>query len=512
MLRMALLEIFGYVWMGIIDMGSYIFGGYGKPRHTHTDVILHNTLSDSLEKFIPLRAGVVKMYNCGPTVYGEQHIGNLSMFVFTDILRRTLEFNGYKVQQVINITDVGHLVSDGDEGEDKMTKGLKREKKALTLENMRTLAEKYTEMFLRDLAILNIQTESTKFPRASDYIPAQIAMVKALEEKGYAYTGKSGVYFDTARFREYGKLGNINLEGLKEGARVDASDEKRNPTDFLLWKFDAKLGWESPWGLGFPGWHIECSAMIRSILGDRIDIHTGGIEHIPVHHNNEIAQSESATGKKPFSRYWLHRAHLQLNGGKIAKSGGSLVYLSEILEKGYHPMAFRYLLLGAHYRQPSNFSWESLAAAQTAYLKLRKIVDELPTDGSGFPAPYGTRFTEAVNDDLNTPAALAVVWEMVNDKDIDPANLRSGILHADDVLGLNLAEQDEKAVELYRKKLGQTVSTAEIPDRVKELLAERELARAEKRWDDADAARKNIEGEGYVIEDTGDGPRLLAKF
>lgn len=488
------------------------FGVDGTPRAKSPDISFHNTLSGTLEKFEPLKPGHVKMYNCGPTVYGEQHIGNLSMFVFTDILRRTLEYGGYTVQQVINVTDVGHLVSDGDDGEDKMTKGLKREKKALTLENMRTLAEKYTDMFLRDLAILNINTVDTKFPRASDHIPAQIAMVKALEEKGYAYKGKSGVYFDTAMFKEYGKLGNINLEGLKEGARVEASDEKRNPIDFLLWKFDKKLGWESPWGKGFPGWHIECSAMIRAILGDRIDIHTGGIEHIPVHHNNEIAQSEAATGKKPFSRYWLHRAHLQINGGKIAKSGGSVVYLSEILEKGFHPMSFRYLLLGAHYRQPSNFSWESLTAAQTAYLKLRKLVDELPEGSSGFPAPYGTRFAEAINDDLNTPAALAVVWEMVNDKDIAPENLRSGILHADEVFGLNLAEPDEKAVELYRKELGQTVSTAEIPERVKELLSERELARAEKRWDDADAARAQIEGEGYVIEDTVDGPRVVAKF
>jgi cysteinyl-tRNA synthetase len=509
---MAFLEFIGSLWMGIIDIGSVIFGTNGAPRKSSPDISFHNTLSGTLEKFEPLKAGHVKMYNCGPTVYGEQHIGNLSMFVFTDILRRTLEFNGYKVQQVINITDVGHLVSDGDDGEDKMTKGLKREKKALTLENMRTLAEKYTDMFLRDLAILNINTTDTKFPRASDHIPAQIAMVKALEEKGYAYAGKHGVYFDTAMFPDYGKLGNINLEGLKEGARVDTVDEKRNPTDFLLWKFDKKLGWDSPWGIGFPGWHIECSAMIRAILGDRIDIHTGGIEHIPVHHNNEIAQSEAATGKKPFSRYWLHRAHLQLNGGKIAKSGGTVVYLTEILDKGFHPMSFRYLLLGAHYRSPSNFSWESLAAAQTAYLKLRKLVDELPEGGSGFPAPYGTRFTETINDDVNTPAALAVVWEMVNDKDIAPANLRSGLLHADEVLGLNLVEPDEKAVELYRKELGQTVSTAEIPERVKALLAERELARAEKRWDDADAARGKIEGEGYVIEDTADGPRLVAKY
>lgn len=478
---------------------------------TATEIHLYNTLSGGLETFEPLKSGQVKMYHCGPTVYGEQHIGNLSMFVFTDIVRRTFEANNYAVQQVINITDVGHLVSDGDDGEDKMTKGLKREKKALTLENMRALAEKYTEMFLQALETLNIRTDGTKFPRASDYIPAQIAMVKTLEEKGYAYAGKSGVYFDTSRFTAYGKLGNINLEGLKEGARVEASDEKRNPTDFLLWKFDKKLGWESPWGLGFPGWHIECSAMIRAILGDRIDIHTGGIEHIPVHHNNEIAQSESATGKKPFARYWLHRAHLQIESAKIAKSIGNTVYLHDIEKKGFHPLAFRYLLLGAHYRQPSNFTWEALQAAQTAFLKLRKLVDELPHGGEVFPKPYGGRFLERMNDDFDTPGALAVLWEMVNDKNIDPANLRSGILKSDEVLGLNLGHPDEKATELYRKEFGQTVATSDVPQTIQDLLTERELARTEKRWDDADTVRKKIESEGYVIEDTVDGPRVVAK-
>lgn len=487
-----------------------LFGA--KTVDTNPPLYLHNTLSNSLETFEPLRHGHVKMYNCGPTVYGPQHIGNLSMFVFTDIVRRTLEFNDYKVKQVINITDVGHLVSDGDDGEDKMTKGLKREKKALTLANMRTLAEKYTEIFLADLATLNINTTDTQFPRASDHIPAQIAMIKTLEEKGYAYRGESGVYFDTARFPAYGKLGNINIEGLKEGARVEASSEKRNPTDFLLWKFDKKLGWESPWGLGFPGWHIECSAMIRSILGERIDIHTGGIEHIPVHHNNEIAQSESASGKKPFSRYWLHRAHLQIASSKISKSEGNTVFLADILKKGFHPMAFRYLLLGAHYRQPANFTWEALAAAQTAFLKLRKLVDELPAGSAVFPSPYGARFHERVNDDFDTPGALAVIWEMINDKDIDPANLRSGILKADTVFGLGLAETDEEATAMYRKELGQSVSSGDIPARVQELLEDRELARAERRWADADDLRAKIEGEGYVIEDTNDGPRLVAKY
>ncbi len=483
----------------------------GKTVDTNPPLHLYNTLTQSAEVFEPLKPGHVKMYNCGPTVYGVQHIGNLSMFVFTDIVRRTFEMNGYAVKQVINITDVGHLVSDGDDGEDKMTKGLKREKMKLTLENMRALAEKYTELFLADLATLNIKTDGTHFPRASDYIPAQIAMIQTLEEKGYAYRGTDGVYFDTSRFPAYGKLGNINLEGLKEGARVEATIEKRNPTDFLLWKLDKKLGWESPWGLGFPGWHIECSAMSRAILGEQIDIHTGGIEHIPVHHNNEIAQSESATGKKPFSRYWLHRAHLQIESSKISKSEGNTVYLSDIIEKGFHPLAFRYLLLGAHYRQPSNFTWDALQAAQTAFLKLRKLVDELPHDGSK-PISYLTRFQERINDDFDTPGALAVVWEMINDKNVPHADIRAGILAADKVFGLQLAQPDDRASELYRKELGAVVSSADVPAHVRDLLAKREEARAEKKWDVADQVRTEIESAGYVIEDTADGPRLVAKY
>lgn len=500
-----------------LDTVAHVIGGSISERNSSSPpargaLSLHNTLSGALEEFTPLKSGHVKMYHCGPTVYGTQHVGNLSMFVFTDLLRRTLEYHDFKVRQVINITDVGHLVSDGDDGEDKMTKGLKREKKALTLENMRALAEKYAAQFIHDIDVLNVNTKGTAFPRASDHIPAQIAMIRSLEEKGYAYTGASGVYFDTAHYPEYGKLGNINLEGLKEGARVGVQEERRSPTDFLLWKFDKKIGWESPWGLGFPGWHIECSAMIREILGEQIDIHTGGIEHIPVHHNNEIAQTECATGKKPFARYWLHRAHLQIDSEKIAKAKGNTVYLVDIIEKGFHPLAFRYLLLSAHYRQSSNFTWDALKAAQTAFLKLRKLVDELPHGGSTFPTPYDARFRERIADDVDIPGALAVIWEMVGDADISKENLRAGLLEADRVLGLNLGVVDELATDLYRKELGIRVATSEAPARVQALLVEREAARAEKRWSDADSAREKIEAEGYRIEDTVDGPRVVATF
>jgi len=481
-----------------------------KPASQKTSVTLHNTLSGEKEPFSTILPNTVKMYNCGPTVYGPQHIGNLSMFIFTDVLRRTLEYAGYKMRQVINITDFGHLTSDADEGEDKMTKGLKREGLKPTLENMRTLAEKYTDIFLNDLKTLNAKLDDTEFPRASDFIPAQIAMIKTLEEKGYAYRGKRGVYFDTKQFPDYGKLGTINIEGQKEGARVAANDEKKNPTDFVLWKNDAKLGWDSPWGKGFPGWHIECSAMIRAILGEQIDIHTGGIEHIPVHHNNEIAQSEAATGKKPFARFWLHRAHLQLEGGKMAKSEGNVVYLSDIIEKGFHPLSFRYLLLGVHYRQPSNFTWEALEAAQNAFLKLRKLVDTLP-EGGRVPQDYQTRFKERLFDDIDTPGALAILWEMTKNADLAPKNLRAGIIDFDTVFGLGLDTEDSKARKLWEKELGVVVSSHDAPMHIQELLAKREAARAKKKWADADDYRAQIEGAGFVIEDTADGPRVVKK-
>ncbi len=470
-------------------------------------LIFHNTLSGTSEVFTTPRS-TVKMYNCGPTVYGPQHIGNLSMFVFVDILRRTLEFNGYTVKQVINFTDVGHLVSDGDDGEDKMTKGLKKAKLALTLENMKKLGKKYAEAFLEDLRTLNIDTNKITFPYASDYIPAQIAMVRTLEEKGYAYKGAHGVYFDTSHFSDYGKLGNINLEGLREGARVATSDEKRNPTDFLLWKLDTKLGWDSPWGKGFPGWHIECSAMSHSILGDELDIHTGGIEHIPVHHNNEIAQSEAALNKKPFARFWLHRAHLQIDGGKISKSAGTTVYLTDIQKKAFHPIAFRYLLLGSHYRSSSSFTWEALGAAQQAFLRLRRSVDSAPENGTP-PREYLKRFHQRINDDLDTAGALAIAWELMKDQTLSPADVRAGLIEMDVVFGLGLRAKDENAKQLYEKEFGAEVR--EIPAPIQVLLEERETARNEKRWTDADSLRQKLEEMGYVVSDTADGLKLLKK-
>ena len=471
----------------------------------------HNTLGNEKQRFLAApHAKEVRMYNCGPTVYGRQHIGNLSMFVFTDILRRTLEFNGFTVKQVINFTDFGHLSSDADEGDDKMTMGLKREGLKPSLENMRALGEKYANLFLEDIRALNVEADKITFPRASDFIPAQIAMIQALTEKGYSYQAKAGVYFDTSRFPEYGKLGDINLAGQKQGARVAADSEKRNPTDFLLWKSDKKLGWDSPWGQGFPGWHIECSAMIRSTLGSQIDIHTGGIEHIPVHHNNEIAQSESATGKKPFARFWLHRAHLQLEGAKIAKSGGNVVYLSDIVERGYHPLALRYLLLGAHYRTSSNFTWEALGAAQTAFGKLVALrLSHADVTPGTVSQHWSTQLIRPLNDDLDTPGALAVLWEMTRDGSLSPAELLATLFYADRVLGLQLEEPDGAARKLAANYMQVEVADSDLPANIQAFLKERDEARRGKNWERADELRTLIEAAGYTVEDKDGSTRVL---
>src|SRR3989344_3202720 len=459
-----------------------------------------NTASNTREQFIA-RGKVVRMYNCGPTVYDYQHIGNLSAAVFADTIRRVLEFNGLSVKQVINITDFGHLVSDGDEGEDKMTKGLKRENMKPTMKNMMALADRYTNAYMADIAALGVAVEKIEFPRASQYLDAQIALIRTLEEKGYVYRLTDGLYFETKSFPHYGALGAIKLEELKEGARVAANPNKHSPADFALWKFSDSFGWESPWGKGFPGWHIECSAMARAVLGEQIDIHTGGIEHIPIHHNNEIAQSECATGRKPFSRFWLHRAHMQIDNKKIAKSIGNVVYLSDVVARGYHPLSFRYLLLGAHYRTPLNFSWNALGASEKAFLRLRLMADSYPSGGK-IPARYQKRMWKRFNDDLDTAGALGVLWEMVKSNTLSHAQIRAGIIDADKVLGLNLGGIDQKATEACIKQFGKKIELESLPSNVLSMLEERNIARAKKSWDQADLLRKNLEGMGYVLEDS----------
>jgi cysteinyl-tRNA synthetase len=465
-------------------------------------IFLTNTLTGNKEVFVSIKPGAVLMYSCGPTVYAPAHIGNLRAYVFSDTLARTLRASGYDVRQVINITDFGHLVTDGDGGEDKMTKGLKREKFALTLPNMRLLSERYAKTFIEDLGELNIDTLAIDFPRASDYISEQIAFIKTLLQKGYAYETKSGVYFDTTHFPTYGKLGGIDLAHQQEGERVAGSKDKRHPADFVLWKPDKKLGWESPWSLGFPGWHIECSAMSRALLGQELDIHTGGNDLIAIHHNNEIAQSEAASGRT-FVRYWLHNAFLTMDGEKASKSLGNVVYLSEVIEKGFHPLAVRYLFLQAHYRTQLSFSWDSLAGAAEALHRLWRIAREVrhDSDASSESSDMRIRFAAMMRDDLSSPQALGVLWDALKSDEYTPEEKWGLLEDADDYLGLMLRTPPVPA----------TLSVSDLPEGVQKLLQAREEARQSKDYAKADSLRGEIIHSGYLVEDGPNGPVLTKK-
>lgn len=461
---------------------------------------LHNTLTGKKEEVVPLHGKKIAMYNCGPTVYNYAHIGNLRSYIFADILKRTLSFNGYNVKQVINITDVGHLVSDADSGEDKMTKALKREGKELTLEAMKEVADFYTEKFKDDLQTLNIETGSITFPKASEHIKEQIDIISKLEKKGFTYNISDGVYFDATKFNDYGKLGNIKQSDDHDQSRIGVNTEKKHSQDFALWKFDTKLGWESPWGKGFPGWHIECSAMSMKYLGETFDIHTGGIDHIPVHHNNEIAQSESATGK-PYARYWLHNAHVIIEGGKMAKSGDNFIQLRTLTEKGIHPLSYRYFLLGATYRTQMNFTWDALYAAETTYKRLLETVNTLGPKTGSVSKKYKDQFRSFVSDDLNTPKALALVWELVKDNSVSDADKKATLFAFDEVLGLNLKTE---APELFRTQ-------SDIPASILELAEKRKAARANKDWKLSDELRNEITSLGYRVEDK-EGEQKITKI
>ena len=398
---------------------------------------LHNTLSGKLEEFKPIEEGLVKMYHCGPTVYDYAHIGNLRSYVFADVLRRTVEYLGNDVTQVINITDIGHLTSDADTGDDKMVKGLKREGLPLTLEGLKELADKYEVAFKEDLKALNIKTPQ-HFPRATEYLKQEIALVEELEKKGFAYKLTDGIYFDTGKLgSDYGKLGRLT-PGDESFSRMADAEQKRHVRDFVLWKLsdDEKLGFDSPFGKGFPGWHIECSAMSHELLGQPFDIHTGGMDHIPVHHNNEIAQSEAAYGTK-LANFWLHNEFLKINEAKIAKSEGTGITLLDVKKAGFEPLAYRYFLLMAHYRSPINFTWEALTAAQNAYNKITKLVASLPQGGT-VNEDYQKQFVEKIENDLNTPQALALLWTLMKDKDVSPEDKKATAQDFCRVYGLGL--------------------------------------------------------------------------
>ena len=453
---------------------------------------LYDTYTRSLREFTPLNPPEVGLYTCGPTVYDFAHIGNLRTYLFEDILRRALEFNGLRVKHVMNITDVGHLVSDADTGEDKMEKGSRRMGKTAW-----ELAEIYTDEFKKDLGRLNI-LEPVIWCRATDHIAEQIDLIRCIEAKGFTYRTADGIYFDTSRLPDYGKLGRLDIEGLQAGARIEMG-EKRSPTDFALWKFSPtdqqrQMEWPSPWGMGFPGWHIECSAMSAKYLGSFFDIHCGGEDHISVHHTNEIAQTEACYGTR-LANFWLHGYFLQIGEDqKMSKSGGGFLRVQTLLDQGYDPLAYRLFCLNAHYRAKLNFTWEGLDAAAKALDRLRAAVLAWGAPGA-VDVEFRERFAEPVNDDLNMPRAMAVVWELVKSELPAPVK-KATLLEFDRVLGLRLAEwQPEEAA---------------VPAEIQALVEQRQRARQEKRWQDADALRAKIDAAGYILEDTPQGPRVKA--
>ncbi len=462
---------------------------------------LHNTLTRAIDPFVPLEPGKVGLYTCGFTVYNYAHIGNLRTYIFEDILRRALIFFGYTVNHVMNVTDVGHLVSDADEGEDKMAVGARRMGKSAW-----ELADFYWQAFKRDMVRLNL-LEPHIWCKATDHIAEQIDLVQQLEAKGYTYVLADGVYFDTAKLDDYGKLARLDVAGLQAGARIEMGD-KRQPTDFALWKFSPPdqqrdMEWPSPWGVGFPGWHIECSAMALKYLGERFDIHCGGIDHIPVHHTNEIAQTESATGQKPWVNWWLHGEFLIIapdESGeevKMSKSRDNFLTLEYLLEKGYDPLAYRYFCLNGHYRSPLSFSWSGLDAAANAFSRFKHHVLTLQGQSQA-DAPLAEAhfhdFQQAVADDLNMPRALAAMWGLLRDGAVPAAAKYATLLAMDVVLGFDIAhlKADEVAV----------------PAEVIALVAERAAARQSRDWSRADEIRQQITALGYTLEDTPTGPKV----
>ncbi len=460
-----------------------------------------NTATRTVEDFVPQNANRVTMYNCGPTVYNYVHIGNLRSYIFADTLRRTLEWNGYDVNQVINITDVGHLVSDGDEGEDKMVLGTVREGK-----NVEEIITQYSDAFYADLVALNTKKAGT-YPRATKHIPEQVALIEVLSQKGFVYTTSDGIYFDTSKFPRYVNFAKLDVMGMEAGSRV-AMGEKKNSTDFALWKFSPSDGvkreqeWNSPLGIlrkGFPGWHIECSAMAMKYLGETLDVHTGGVDHIPVHHSNEIAQSECATGK-PFVHYWLHNAHMLVDGQRMAKSLGNGYRLIDLHERGIPPLAYRYWLLTAHYRTQINFTWDALAGAQSAYNRLTNFVIGLKGVPAGALAEsYMHEVTESINDDMNTASTIALVWKLVKDAGVPDADKYATLMKIDEVLGLGLSS--------FHAGESQEV----IPEAVKKLAEERSHARAQKDFVTSDHLREEIKKHGYDVKDNPEGQHLEKK-
>ena len=456
------------------------------------DIFFYNTLTKKKEKFVSLEEGKAKIYSCGPTVYKNATIGNIRTNLFQDTLRRVLRYNEYELRHVMNITDVGHLVSDGDEGEDKMLKSAREENKT-PLE----IAEYYTKLFFKDLERLNIETPEVVC-KATDHIQEMLEMVQKIMENGYAYETSTAIYFDVSKLDEYGILSGINLKEQKSGARVEVDPEKRNPYDFAIWikaPENHLMKWDSPWGLSYPGWHIECSAMSKKYLGEEFDIHTGGIDLIPTHHENEIAQSKGACGKIP-ARYWVHGEYLLIDGGKMSKSLGNVYLIDDIIKRGYDPLVYRLFNFSCHYKGKLNFTWDGIEAASVSLKRLRegyqKHLEGTADVSSDKIEDMENRFHQAINDDLNMPLAMSVVWEAIKypEKSIAIAKLLEKF---DTVLGIKIADKEVEK---------------EIPQEILDLVEQRKIARAEKNWAESDRLRDLIASKGYAVKDTKNGVEI----
>lgn len=461
------------------------------------DIYFYNTLTKKKELFKPINEKEIKIYSCGPTVYKDATIGNMRTNLFQDILRRTLKYNGYTIKHAMNITDVGHLVSDGDEGEDKMLKSAREQHKSPM-----EIAEYYTNLFFQDLKSLNIEVPEI-ICKATDHIEEMLEYVKKLMEKGYAYETSTAIYFDISKLDQYPVLSNSNLEEQKAGARVDVDLEKRNPYDFALWikaPENHLMKWNSPWGLSYPGWHIECSAMGKKYLGEQFDIHTGGIDLIPTHHENEIAQSKGNCGKIP-ANYWMHGEYLLIDGGKMSKSLGNVYLIKDLIERGYSPLVYRLFSFSCHYKNKLNFTWDGMEAASKSLERLKngyqlhllgkdEIDDKVVQE-------FERRFHEAINDDLNMPSSMGVVWEVIRQENKSPKFAKL-LLQFDTVLGLKIDEPIQKEQE-------------EIPQEILDLVEQRKQARLDKDWKKSDELRDRIQNKGYEVKDTKEGMQVQKK-
>ena len=454
------------------------------------DIHFYNTLTHSKDKFKPIDGKEVKIYSCGPTVYKDATIGNMRTNIFQDNLRRTLEYNGFKVKQVMNITDVGHLVSDGDTGEDKMIKSAKEEGKT-PLE----IAEHYTKLYFKDLDRLNIELPEI-ICKATEHIQDMLDAVEKLVKKGYAYETSTAIYFDISKLDKYPILSNLDVEKQKAGARVEIDPEKRNPQDFALWikaPENHLMKWDSFWGKCYPGWHLECSAMGHKYLGEEFDIHTGGVDHIPVHHENEIAQGKGFCGKIP-AHYWMHVEFLQVNGGKMSKSLGNLYTLDDLKERGYEPYVYRMFNFSSHYRKKINFTFEAMDSAKIALARLRdgylKHLEGTEDIDNEQISQYEQKFLQAINDDLNMPVAMSVVWDVIKNP-VKSKKLANLILKFDEVLGFNLKEYKKEEIVL--------------PQEIQELVNKRNEARANKNWAESDKLRDELTSKGYLVKDSKEG-------